>query len=224
MVKALSAVVFDMDGVIIDSELHWKQAEPHFLRALAPDWKEKSYHQIIGRSIQDIHALLVREHGLSMGWPEFIEGYGRIAEDIYGRKVSLLDGFKELLSELEAARIPAALASSSPRRWIDMVIRRFGLAESFRAVVSADDLNGEGKPSPVIYLRAASLLGLPPEACVAIEDAKNGVVSAHKAGMACVGLMNGFSHEQDLSEAELVVESLRELSVPALARLAGARP
>ena len=222
MVRSLKAVIFDMDGVIVDSESHWKEVEPLFLGRLVPKWGPRDYRRIIGCSIQDIHALLVQDYGLAMGWPEFIAAYGAIADDIYGRRASLLEGFEALLKGLIREKLPVGLASSSPRRWIDMVVDRFGLRSSFKAIVSADDLKGEGKPSPAVYLRAARELGAAPEGCAAIEDSTNGVRSAKRAGMLCVGLSDGRGHAQDLSEADLVVRSLADLSVDGLRTLAAA--
>ena len=93
-----------------------------------------------------------------------------MANEIYGKKVSLIDGFTELLTALNADNIPVALASSSPTSWINIMLERFNLRGSFRVVVSADALEGVGKPSPAIYLLTATLLGVRPENCIAIED------------------------------------------------------
>ncbi len=212
-----------MDGVIVDSERHWKGIEPALLESLAPDWKRKSYRRLIGCSIQDIHALLTAEHGLAMGWDDFIAAYDKLADEIYGRKVELLPGFRGLLAALAGAKATVGLASSAPRRWIDLVVGRFGLRPAFAAIVSADELGGRGKPDPGIYLAAARALSAAPADCVAIEDAENGILAAKRAGMLCVALANGFSHEQDLSSADLIVRSLAELTPARLQSLEPAK-
>ena len=135
-----------------------------------------------------------------------------MANEIYGQKVSLIEGFAELLSILNKNKIPVALASSSPKTWIDIVLQRFHLLESFKVVVSADELEGDGKPSPAIYLLTAKRLGVSPDRCIAIEDSKNGVLSAKNAGMFCIGFRNGFNDEQDLSRADRIIHQFGELN------------
>ena len=90
------------------------------------------------------------------------------------------------------------------------MLERFSLRDSFKVVVSADELAGEGKPSPAIYLLTAIRLGVSPHRCIAIEDSKNGVLSAKNAGMFCVGYRNGFNEEQDLSRADMIIHHFAE--------------
>ena len=90
------------------------------------------------------------------------------------------------------------------------MLQRFSLRESFKIVVSADELAGEGKPSPAIYLHTAKRLGIRPDRCIAIEDSKNGVLSAKKAEMFCIGFRNGFNDEQDLSNADMIIRHFTE--------------
>ena len=92
-----------------------------------------------------------------------------------------------------------------------MVMDKFSLWGAFDVVVSAEEVNGNGKPAPDIYLYTAQQLGVGPGDCVVIEDSKNGVLSARSAGMFCIGLRNGFNEEQDLSAADVVVEGFEEL-------------
>jgi HAD superfamily hydrolase (TIGR01509 family) len=134
-----------------------------------------------------------------------------MANQIYGQKVSLMPGFQESLSMLRANRVPVALASSSPMSWINIVLDRFDLSHAFDVVVSADELDGRGKPSPAIYLHTASKLGVKPEKCLVIEDSMNGVLSAKNAGMFCVGFRNGFNEEQDISRADIIIHDMAEL-------------
>jgi beta-phosphoglucomutase-like phosphatase (HAD superfamily) len=91
------------------------------------------------------------------------------------------------------------------------VLHRFGLADSFQVVVSAEEVKGKGKPSLAIYLLTAQRLGVPPARCIAVEDSANGVLAAKQARMLCIALRNGFNEEQDLSQADLVIHSLAEL-------------
>lgn len=202
------AVIFDMDGVIVDSELHWKSTEGFFLQSLIPGWTSADQDQIIGLSVHDLYRLLTTQYGVTLSKEQFLVMYQGMADEIYGQKASLLPGFCDLLTSLKAQGIPLALASSSPMSWINIVLDRFGLRSSFDVVVSADQLEeGRGKPSPAIYLLTVERLGVPPQRCVVIEDSMNGALSAKRAGMFCIGLRNGFNEEQDLSSADVVVDS-----------------
>ena len=215
----MDAVIFDMDGVIVDSEIHWKTTEGYFLQSLIPTWSINDQDKILGLGVYDLYALLASTYQLQKTKEQFLELYQEMANVIYGQKVSLIEGFTELLSALHANHIPVALASSSPGTWINIMLERFNLCESFQAIVSADELEGEGKPSPAIYLLTAKRLGVSPTRCIAIEDSKNGVLSAKNAGMYCIGFRNGFNDEQDLSRADMIIQHFAELDWQTLRQL-----
>jgi len=215
----MDAVIFDMDGVIVDSEIHWKTTEGYFLQSLIPTWNINDQDKILGLGVHDLYALLASTYQLQKTKEQFLELYQEMANVIYGEKVSLIEGFTELLSVLHANHIPVALASSSPWTWINIMLERFNLRESFQAIVSADELEGEGKPSPAIYLFTAKRLGVSPTRCIAIEDSKNGVLSAKNAGMYCIGFRNGFNDEQDLSRADMIIQHFAELDWQTLRQL-----
>ena len=215
----MEAVIFDMDGVIVDSEIHWKTTEGYFLQSLIPTWNINDQDKILGLGVHDLYALLASTYQLQKTKEQFLELYQEMANVIYGEKVSLIEGFTELLSVLHANHIPVALASSSPWTWINIMLERFNLRESFQAIVSADELEGEGKPSPAIYLLTAKRLGVSPTRCIAIEDSKNGVLSAKNAGMYCIGFRNGFNDEQDLSRADMIIQHFAELDWQTLRQL-----
>ncbi len=208
----MQAVIFDMDGVIVDSERHWKSVEGHFLQSIVPGWTAADQGKIIGLSVHDLYRMLVDDYGLRHSEEDFLTLYHEMARDIYGEKAAVLEGFEEALSLLLGTDVKVALASSSPMSWIDIVLDRFDLRDAFDVVVSADELQGEGKPSPAIYLLTARRLGVQPEKCIVIEDSKNGALSARAAGMFCVGIRNGFNDEQDLSAADMIISSFDELS------------
>ena len=215
----MEAVIFDMDGVIVDSEIHWKTTEGYFLQSLIPTWNINDQDKILGLGVHDLYALLASTYQLQKTKEQFLELYQEMANVIYGEKVSLIEGFTELLSVLHANHIPVALASSSPWTWINIMLERFNLRASFQAIVSADELEGEGKPSPAIYLFTAKRLGVSPTRCIAIEDSKNGVLSAKNAGMYCIGFRNGFNDEQDLSRADMIIQHFAELDWQTLRQL-----
>lgn len=212
----MDAVIFDMDGVIVDSEIHWKMTEGFFLQSLVPAWNIDDQDKIIGLAVLDVYKMLVDTYQLQKTQAQFLELYQEMANEIYGQKVSLIEGFTALLATLQEHHVPVALASSSPKTWIDIVLQRFHLLEAFKAVVSADELEGGGKPSPAIYLLTAKRLGVSPDRCIAIEDSKNGILSAKNAGMYCIGFRNGFNDEQDLSQADRIIQRFDELDWPIL--------
>ena len=215
----MHAVIFDMDGVIVESESHWKVFERDFLPALIPTWSPADQPNILGLGLDDLYTLLNSKYNLQKTKDQFVMLYHERAKEIYGQAVSLTAGVSDLLAQLNTHRIRVALASSSPRNWIDIVLHRFGLQDFFQVVVSADEVEGKGKPSPAIYLLTAQRLGVPAAHCIAVEDSANGVLAAKQARMVCIGLRNGFNEEQDLSQADLVIHSLAELDWQTLQRL-----
>lgn len=215
----MQAFIFDMDGVIVDSEIHWKSVEGYYLRQIIPGWTEEDQGRIVGISLDNLFTMLRGEYGYSGSEVEFLETYHANARRIYTEKVQLLPGFETLLVLLHEKGVRLALASSSPRDWIDWMLDRFGLRRAFDITVSAEEIEGEGKPSPAIYLHTARALGVDPARCVVVEDSRNGVLSARAAGMYCIGLRNGFNEDQDLSEAGIVVNGLGEIDWPTLMSL-----
>ncbi len=215
----MNSFIFDMDGVIVDSELHWKSLEGYFLQSLIPAWTSPDQDRIIGLSVHDFYKLLTSDYGLRHDKEEFLALYHGMAREIYVEKASLIEGFLDVLSWLREKQIRIALASSSPRPWIEMVLDKFNLHAAFEVVVSADELKGKGKPSPAIYLLTAQKLGVQPERCVVIEDSEKGVLSSRSAGMFCIGFRNGFNEEQDLSAADLLITGFHQLDDATLTRL-----
>src|SRR5688572_3912083 len=113
--EGLRAVIFDMDGVLVDSELHWKQVEGYFLKSLVPSWRAEDQGKIIGLSVHSVYEMLVAGHGLTSTKEEFLRHYHEMAREIYQKRVSLIEPFPHLLKVLKEDGVPTALASSSPR-------------------------------------------------------------------------------------------------------------
>ena len=217
--KTASAIIFDMDGVLVDSEIYWKQVASEFLQGMVPHWNDEHQRSIIGLSVCHLYDFLVAEHGLGLSREEFIDRYSALSEEIYANRSQLIPGSKQRMIEIHQQGIPVALASSAPRPWIEKVVDRFELAAYLQVVVSSDDVGARGKPAPDVYLHTAQQLALPPAVCVAIEDSAKGVQSAKAAGLRCVGFRNGFNAKQDLSAADLVVEGFEECTLELLQSL-----
>ncbi len=202
---ALRAVILDMDGVVVDSEHQWMLAEGSFMRALVGKWAKKDHYRAVGMGVSDAYRLLVREYGLKMTLKKFSERSDKLAEEIYSSRVSLTPDLRRFIAAARRREIPLALASCSPKNWVDMVLKRFRLRSDFTVIVTADDVR-RTKPAPDIYLLAARKLEVKPQDCLAIEDSSLGVRSAKAAGMTCIGLRTGFNEEQDLSKADQEVQ------------------
>jgi len=202
----MKAVIFDMDGVIIDSEKHWKKAELTFFGKLLPRWTKKDQQKIIGINVHETYRILANDYGLTLTHQEFIQRVNGIALEVYRNKCNLIDGFLNLIKKIKKADAKIALASSSLNDWINTALKRFELRPFFDVIVSAEDISAPGKPKPDIYLHTAKKLGVKPAECMVIEDSHHGVMAAKSAGMMCVGLRNGFNDAQDLSPADIQIK------------------
>jgi len=206
----MDAVCFDMDGVVVDSEHHWIPLENDRIFPTAVDGSVEA-EEISGMNVEDLYDHLDGEYDTTVDATEFVALYDEVAEELYTERVELMEGFHDLFAWLDESDTPVALVSSSPHRWIDLVLDRFDL--TFDVVVSAEDIDGHGKPEPAIYRRAADRLGVGPADCVAVEDSVHGATAAVRAGMYCLGYRGGERSGQDLSPADALVagpEALRE--------------
>jgi len=207
----MKAIVFDMDGVIVDSEAQWKALEEEFFRSAVPSWREEHHERIVGLGVEDVYYFLVREYGLAMGKVEFLDRSDKVAKKVYLERTECAEGFLDLARGLKHRGIRTAIASSSPERWIKLVVERFALSPLLDAVVSADDVGGRTKPLPDIYLEAAARLGLPTGECLAIEDSAVGVLAAKRAGLKVAAFRTVHNEGQDLSAADFELGSFAGL-------------
>lgn len=207
----MKAVIFDMDGVIVDSEAQWKAVEAEFFRATVAGWKDEHNDRITGLGVEDLHRFLVKEYDLTMGKVEFLAHCDVSALKVYRDRVDCSEGFLELARHLKHRGIRTGIASSSPERWIKIVVERFELTPLLDTIVSADDVGGRTKPLPDIYLEAAARLDLPPGECLAIEDSSIGVLAAKRAGMKVAAFRTAHNEGQDLSGADFELGSFAGL-------------
>lgn len=207
----MKAVILDLDGVIVDSEHQWGLAEGAMMRRLVGKWTRADHYKFVGVSPDKVYPRLRREYGLRATKEDFLAQCDALARRVYTQRASLTPGAKAFLREMRRRRVPLALASSSPRSWVELALSRFRLHGAFAAVVTGDDAPGRAKPAPDIYLLAAKRLGVKPKDCLAIEDSAIGVRAAKAAGMRCVGLRTGLNDEQDLSGANWEVKGFKGL-------------
>jgi HAD superfamily hydrolase (TIGR01509 family) len=184
--RTLQAVLFDMDGLLVDSEPLWFEVECAVMARLDGEWSEEDQEALVGGSLpRTVSYLLARA-----AHPASREDVARWLVDgmtslLMSRPVTMLPGARELLAEVRTAGLPHALVTSSERPIMDAVLLQIGAR--FDATVCANDVTS-GKPDPEPYLRAASLLGADPRSCVALEDSPNGVASAEGAGCRLVAV------------------------------------
>jgi len=211
------AVIFDMDGVLVDSyHAHYES-----WRLLAveqgAEYTEQQFARAFGRTSREI---------LAENWPveapaDRIAAWDDRKEQLYRQIIHAdypgMPGSVELVRSLHAAGFALAIGSSGPRANIDVVLEEMGAADCFDAVVSGTDVH-RGKPDPEVFQIAADRLGVPPDRCAVVEDAVAGVEAAIRAGMTPIAL-TGTATRQQLAAAARVVDSLEELSPERIGKL-----
>jgi HAD superfamily hydrolase (TIGR01509 family) len=217
----LEAIVFDLDGVLIEGEEIWDQVRQELVRDGGGRWRADAQAAMMGMSSPEWSRYMAEELGLPMTPAAISEETVDRVIARYARELPLVDGAVEVVQAL-ARRWPLALASSANRPVIDFVLDRSGLAASFRATVSSEEVP-HGKPAPDVYLAAAARLGVDPGRCAAVEDSSNGLRAAAAAGMRVVAVPNRRfpPAPETVAAADLAVGDLRELSAEAFERLAG---
>jgi HAD superfamily hydrolase (TIGR01509 family) len=208
----VTAVVFDMDGVLIDSEQLWDEVRAQLAHEWGGRWHDRAQADLMGMSSAEWSRYMHDVIGLAATPEEINAEVVRRLLARYRESLPLLPGAVEAVERL-AQRWPLGLASSSNREVIDAVLEAAGIAKYFRATVSSEEVE-HGKPAPDVYLEAARRLGVEPSRCAAVEDSRNGILSARAAGMRVIAIPN--SHyppsEDVLGYADLVLHSLDELT------------
>jgi len=203
----IKAVIFDMDGVIVDSESSWKKYLYKYYRSIIPEFTREELGKMTGFSVEAEYAYLKENHGLSLSFDDFLSHNMGLMPKIY-HTVTGFDGVQDYIHSLQGMKL--AVASSSAYKYIFIVLERLSIKSEFSVVKSAHDEKCHSKPAPDIFLMAAKDLDVNPSECVVIEDAKNGVIAAKAADMKCIGFQS--SDSQDLSMADRIVKDYSELS------------
>jgi HAD superfamily hydrolase (TIGR01509 family) len=184
----VEAVIFDIDGVLIDSEQVWDDVRRRFVQDAGGVWHARAQRDMMGMSSTEWSRYIRDELGVTQSPERISEQVADGVARAYRKDLPMLPGAREAVVRL-AARWPLGLASSSNREVIDLVLEVAGLERYFRTAVSSEE-TAHGKPAPDVYLEAARRLRVDPPRCVAIEDSRNGMLSAHAAGMAVVAVPN----------------------------------
>lgn len=216
----IQTVIFDMDGVIVDTEPVHRYAYYKQFEELNIEVTEAMYTSFTGFSTRNTFQTLKEQFQLTHEVEDLIQRKRNIFNDAFDTKedLELLDGVRTLIEDLHQNGIQLILASSASKVTIDRVFTRFGLHDFFTHIVSGEDFP-KSKPHPAIFEHAASLSIAPKDNCIVIEDSTNGVKAAKAAGIYCVGYISEHSKDQHLDEADLVINHFKELSAQVIRTL-----
>ncbi len=216
----IQTVIFDMDGVIVDTEPVHRFAYFQHFSELNIDVSEELFTSFTGNSTRNVFQRVNTIFNLNADVEELILRKRTIFNDAFDHKedLELLEGVEKLIKNLHENGVELILASSASKVTIDRVFRRFGLHPYFSNIVSGEDFP-KSKPHPAIFEFAASLSKAPKENCIVIEDSTNGVLAAKAAGIYCVGYNSIHSKLQDLSKADKIVNHFNELDYNVIANL-----
>lgn len=210
----IKTVIFDMDGVIIDSEPMHMKIEQEIFRELELDISIEEHQKYVGTSAHEMWEDVVTKHDLDIPAEKLLkQKHNRYVNLLTsGNNIHPMEGVKELILHLSNKGMQLILASSSSRKEIDLVLEKFDLKSFFSHAISGAELE-RSKPDPAIFIKAASLAKTSAEQCCVIEDSRNGVLATKAAGMKCIGFQNGNSGNQDLSKADLIIDSFKDINI-----------
>jgi HAD superfamily hydrolase (TIGR01509 family) len=214
MTNKIKAVIFDMDGVIIDSEPLYKQIQDKVFAKLGFSVSDEEYDTFIGLGLKSMWEILIVSRNLKQPIEEFIKLNNEIVFEYFRDHQSLkpMPGFSVFLDSCISRNLKTAVASSTAKRVIEKVLKKVGALDKMQIIVSGEEVP-TGKPAPDIFLEAARKLEIAPENCLVIEDSRNGVKAAKDAKMACIGLQNPNSGNQDLSASDLIVTGFSDIDL-----------
>ena len=213
------AVIFDLDGVVIDSEVVWNEARRALVESSGGHWREGAQRAMMGMSSVEWSRYMHDELAVPMPPEAISAAVVASVESLYRERLPLIPGAREAVVAL-ARRWPLAIASSANREIIELVLERAGLDRCFEVSVSSEEVQ-HGKPAPDVYLEAARRIERPPASCAAVEDSANGIRAAVAAGMRVIAIPNRAfpPGEEALGEADVVLPSIEALDVEVVAAL-----
>ena len=209
----IKTVIFDMNGVIVDTEpVHHYAFRQHF-KELNIEVSQEMYASFTGNSTKNVYEKLISSFGLKQDIEGLINVKRDLFNDAFDKKedLFLLEGVLDLIQDLHKNGMQLILASSSANVTIERIFKRFGLHKYFTHIVSGEDFP-KSKPDPAIFVHAAFLSNTKTENCIVIEDSTNGIKAAKLAGIFCVGYDSPNSKLQDYALADIVIQGFKELN------------
>ncbi|HSR31026.1 MAG TPA: HAD family phosphatase [Anaerolineae bacterium] len=215
----IEAVIFDMDGLLVDSEPVWDKARSSMAAEAGKEWNKEDHKAVMGVSTDEWVTYMIQRLELTISPQEVQDEIVQRMLAMYRERVPYLPGAIQAVT-LAAEHYPTALASGSHRSLIDAVTNDPQMQGKFRVILSSDEV-GVGKPAPDVYLQTARRLGFSPESCLCLEDSGNGILAGVRAGMKVVAVPDPrFSPKQEiLDQAHLVLNSLTAFSLETIKQL-----
>ena len=210
----IKAIIFDMDGVLVDSEPIHIEIEKRQFELNHLSITEEEHHRYIGVATDVMWQEIAKRHPLPNKLEVLIEQNKTESIRFFTelKKIPVMPGLIDLLEKLALKSYPMAVASSSFPEIIELILAKTGLRKYFQAVVSSQEA-GKSKPEPDVFLLAAKRLGISPEHCLVIEDSKNGIKAAHAANMSCIAFEGPGANPSSQKEADAVVKSFDQLAM-----------
>ena len=213
----LEAVLFDMDGVIIDSEPLWSKAEQQLLARRNLRYSSQLKTVMMGLDSSEAVGFLIKHYDLKESVSDVVAERNQLVADLFRQFLRPMPHALQLVRSVQAAQIKTGLVTSSPQDLVDLALSRLNITELFDLILSGDQV-ARGKPAPDIYLTAAEALGVSHENCLVIEDAPHGVAAAKAAGMCCLAISTSAS-KLELGAADRVVRGFDEVDLETLQEL-----
>lgn len=204
-------ILFDMDGVLVDSEPLFHKAVNMMVErcGAAPITEEENNRYLLGSTVEETWVRVKELRSIPQSPRELLAGYNEVVKEVLRTDLTPRPGVRELIAEAQRRRIPIAVASSSLREWVNLKLDVIGLTDAFDVTLGGDDIDN-GKPAPDIYIKAARLIGLAAGECIAIEDSPIGLAAASASGAYTVCTLTDSTRRLDLSAAHAIIENLNE--------------
>lgn len=211
----IKAVIFDFDGLLVDSEPLWSEARNSILEQFGFKLKPEDKAKTMGGGYREGVDYFINEYGLPLTFEEFAREEQLILDELYEKKLTNKPGAVELVKNLRVDGILVAIATSAPRKRLEFALKKLSL-NGFDTLVTGDDIEN-GKPDPEIFLKTAEKLGIDPQTCIVLEDSPLGVAAAKAANMRAIAVYDSryISEQEFLSRAnpDLIVDSLSKLNL-----------